>query len=242
MSLHLDSKLTTFLEPHLQIARSTFARNQDEHQLVASFLLFLAGKGLVKTCEDDAGKPTWVGSDELYNSQPSLLDLSLLERKDSEAHSDQAPRMTMSLQIIIEQFLEHAGQLKQFNGEITTVDAMLLVLAGQGLAILVPDDEGNQVWRASPTLLGRAGLQMFRELPGVHQRLLKQFRKPRMDTTLKGFTKCMREFAEVSGQTVSPETADIAALWVFEMSGDALAYRGDRGELAWKASPQLLEL
>jgi hypothetical protein len=109
-------------------------------------------------------------------------------------------------------------------------------LAGQRLATLIPDD---WIWAAEPTLIehykmGKKGIQKFGILGKP---------KIRMDETLKSIIKPMIELVEVRRGTRLGRKVRrggvIAVLLIQELEGDAIAYKDERGRLAWKASDNL---
>ena len=145
-------------------------------------------------------------------------------------------KWTGSLKLIIEDFI--ATEREQDRETACNVDGLLLGLAGQGLANLVPINDDDWIWREDPALIDRymIGKKSIRRFVG---------RKPkiRMDEILTSIRDPMIEMAGLRFGTKlgrdATRAGTIAMLLFQEMRGEAVAYKDDKGRLAWKASEKL---
>jgi hypothetical protein len=239
--MHIEPSLESSIDARVKIALATFGRNEEEQVLRDAALGTFAGLGLARTIIQN-GELTWVKTDrlkELEKGPTAPVDLSKLMTPVAEGPDELT--ITGSLKLIIEDFI--ATEREQGPETACNVNEVLVRLAGQGLATLIPTDT-DWIWAAEPTLIdhykmGKKGIREFGILGKP---------KIRMDETLKSIMKPMMELLELQFE-LEPGTklarkarreSTIVVLLAQELQGDAIAYKDDKGRLAWKASDNLV--
>jgi hypothetical protein len=229
----IEPKLQEFIDRKMVIAKATFAKDADEQMLRNTMLLECAGLGFAKA-ENKIGGIMWVRTEllaELEKGPTRPFDLTPF-MATANTEGDKLPSMTDSLQLIIADMVAQGEQPDAGWTKQNASDAVLLMLAGQGLAATATDQAGNWIWCANPALVD--GYQM-----GGGKR------KPKLivDETLKGIQKALTQLVEVEiGCKVPKQMKRMSAIMTLiqqELIGDAVAYKDSKGRIAWKASAKL---
>jgi hypothetical protein len=223
------------MDRNINIARATFAKDVDLEVSTNTTLLTFAGMGLAK-CVFEGDYQTWVRTEllvELETMPTTPLDLTpfMIE----VATEENVPHMTKSLRLIIADIVENGRQTRPEYAENITVDSTLLGLAGLGLVSSLEALDGKWIWVAKPELVDR-----FKMGGGVDSLAMRRRPEIRTDDVLMTVIKCFCKMARArSGRSLSKRVATISTLLSLESGGDAIAYKDDDGQLAWKASENL---
>ena len=170
---------------------------------------------------------------ELEKTRIAPIDLTPFMATTGDGSAE--PRMTESIRLIVADMISVCQKRQpELSGNLT-VDAILLALAGQGLASLSKSMDDSSLWVASPGLIdcfemgkdGKASLSNSRS-------------KIQMYDALDTVTRCFYEMGKgrVEGK-LSRRSAAITTLLTLEIGGEAIAYQDDQGRLAWKSSGDL---
>src|SRR5262245_39242762 len=132
--MYIEPSLQSFIDSKVKFALATFWRDRNEQVLRDTALATCAGFGLA-THIVQKGEITWVKTErlkELENSHTAPVDLSTFTTPDE-------PKITGSLKLILEDFVGTERDQNPEDPETTRkLDLILLLLAGQGLATLIP--------------------------------------------------------------------------------------------------------
>jgi len=235
--MHIEPSLQSVIDSHVKTSLATFGRNKDEQVMQKTALVAFAGLGLARAVLQN-GETTWVKTDrlkELETSPTAPVDLSKVMTPVAEGAGE--PKLTGSLKLLIEDVIATARERDPETA--WNFDGILLWLAEQGLATVGPINGDEWIWRADPTLIDcyKMGKKGNRGIGIVKKP------KIRMDETLEAATEPMVKLLEVQHGTKLDHAAKrlgtISMLLCEEITGDAIAYKDNKGRLAWKASEKL---
>jgi hypothetical protein len=215
--MRLDPEFAKVVNSLVIAAREASAKDHSDDRTVVENLRYLR-TGKIRSML--AGK-----SD--YEPESAVVDID----------ADGAPRILSSLQVILDGMNSQGGRQRRLSeGAQPTGERALVELVGKALAELFFEPDGGPAWVPSLGLLVAAVENPAGWLgasgtigPG----------KPRVDDDLRGDITCWFEHGRAHYPDVDLredlETMS-AILREYELRGDAVAYLGRDGMLAWKAS------
>ena len=235
--INIDASLQTYLDPLLTIARGTFAKDSNDETVKNSALLTFAGMGLVKLVPRKNG-PTWFPTDLLVEqSKNPSRPFDLAPFMDASAEEYKEPQVTGSLRLMIQDIVETKRQQRLEATERDGFDAILLLLAGLGLASLNDVLGEEPIWVAEPDLFDKYESVRDALSGGV---VRKRKSEIRLDDLLKNVTEEFHKMVKATlGINAKRRTVTLAFLLAHELAGDVVAYKDDEGRFAWKGSDQL---
>ncbi len=236
--MNIDPSLQSFLRDLLVTARGTFAKESSEEDLTNSLLLVLAGMGLARTAHIKRGCVHWLPTEKLnkLRKEPNfVIDLTPFMVKPDQNGQAQ---MTGSLRLIIEHLIATGLKERPELAKNATVDSTLLALAGQGLASFTEMPDSRWLWVASEDLLH----SYYHGGKGINALGKERRPKIKMDAALEFvFDNFCKMVSARLGCKVNQRLTLIAALRLFELNGEAIAFKDGEGQLAWKAAGDLAE-
>jgi hypothetical protein len=192
--------------------------------------------GLIQLVSEKNGL-TWAPTAlllEQWKKPPTPIDLTPLTEKTVDGSC--RPQMAGSLRLMIEDIVEIKRQQQPELEERNCVDAILIGFAGAGLASLIGGPGDEPMWSAHPELFFK--FESIRAGLGGRSKYRKT--KIQMDDLLKMVVAQFEQMTKAKFGITSPKLATtITTLLTLETAGEAIAYKDNKGRLAWKASGQL---
>jgi hypothetical protein len=249
--MECDIQLQNIMNRLVGVARVVIPDNQwGAETLRNSFLLLLAGHGLVKLELSPTGEPTWSATEELIEAdnsreagQPIMKELFVPSANNRDI--DIMP----SLHIVIEAMLPK-GPLCVLSinkdDKRNKEERVLLLLAGLSLAVLMPQGNGDLAWAGTPQLLLAYNAYKERNPQGDLSQdsewgeltlIVRSNSKVRMDDLLTEDAQMWHKIAYAeTGIKLDKQVTAMTGMMSAETIGDAVAYRDFDGQIAWKAS------
>jgi hypothetical protein len=238
--MKIDPSLQLLMDPHIATVRATIGNSDQEYQLVRAILYTMVGMGLATSIREHWGI-TWIPTAKLKRR----IDCTAVPMDYFSAVGAANDRryglrsMARSLQLIIGDMIEVEEDAITKGAKDIDVDLVLGSLAHRGNALLGERPTGELIWVASPELINRYVM-------GMEWRPLQPHGRPpliRLDDVLaREIERLWNVSWTYFGAAEHRRSFTCSWLLKLERRGDAIAYKNKTGQLAWKASPELVKM
>ncbi len=237
--MRIDPLLQSFIGPHIATVRATIGHtDEQERQIIKPILYTLVGMGLAQAVDKDDDGISWVPTRKFKrrrNVEVAPIGFSVIAPLLAVNVDPNRQSMTGSLRLIIDDMVKVS---KDAGNECASSDSTLAALGGFGYALLGEGPNGDLVWTACPELISSyvLGMEWRLPLPGEDLPLIR-----RDDTLKREIDRFWNLSREKFGAAEEKRSFTCSWLLRLERRGDAIAYKNNIGQMAWKASPEFVK-